>query len=327
MAPPLSGFFYLNTNMRAIHTIPDDTSLLKKVFDLQAHVGHTPLYKITKLFSKSNVSIYAKQEWKQLGGSVKARAAYNIIRNAIENGQLSRNKILLDATSGNTGIAYATIAQQLNLKVALCLPENASEERKQILRMLGADIIYTSKFEGTDGAQEVARSLSKNFPFKYFYASQYTNENNWKAHYNTTAIEIFEELPAITHFVAGLGTTGTFVGTGRRLRTLNPNIKLISLQPDLPMHGLEGWKHLETAAVPAIYDPSLADETIQIDTNEAYEILKKTVAAEGMLISPSSAANLAGAIKVAQKIDRGNIVTILPDNADKYKDVIKQLLK
>ncbi|MEO8771292.1 MAG: cysteine synthase family protein [Ferruginibacter sp.] len=311
--------------MPDIKIIPADNNLLKRTQALQQQVGNTPLFKITKLFTKNNISIYAKQEWMQLGGSVKTRPAYNIIRNAIEAGEYNSNKILLDATSGNTGIAYATIARELGLRVALCLPENASQERKNILQALGADIIYTSKFEGTDGAQEVARSLAEKYPQRYFYASQYTNTNNWKAHYFTTAMEIYKELPGITHFVAGLGTTGTFVGTGKRLRSLVPAIKLISLQPDFPMHGLEGWKHLETAIVPAIYDSGVADEMIQVGTEESYDIIKRMAETEGLMISPSSAANLAGAIRVAHKIDKGIIVTILPDNADKYKEVIKQL--
>ncbi|MFT3908230.1 MAG: cysteine synthase family protein [Ferruginibacter sp.] len=312
--------------MQSIKTIPADTTLIRRVLELQHHIGNTPLYKIEKLFSKDNVAIYAKQEWMQLGGSVKTRPAFNIIRNAIENGELNYNKILLDATSGNTGIAYATIAKKLGLKVSLCLPENASQERKNILESLGADIIFTSKFEGTDGAQEVARALAEKYPDRYFYASQYTNANNWKAHYFTTAMEIYNVLPNITHFVAGLGTTGTFVGTSKRLKSLSPSIKLISLQPDYPMHGLEGWKHLETAVVPAIYDPTLADETVEVGTEESYDIIRRTAHSEGLLLSPSSAANLAGAIRVAKKIESGIIVTILPDNADKYHEIVSQLI-
>ena len=309
--------------MNDVETIQIDTILLRKVQALKQVVGNTPLHKITKLFTKDKISIYAKQEWKQLSGSVKIRAAYNIIRSAIENGELNSSRILLDATSGNTGIAYATIAKAVGIKVALCLPENASQSRKEILQSLGAEIIYTSKFEGTDGAQQVAWSLAEKYPDRYYYASQYTNENNWKAHYFTTAIEIYNELPGITHFVAGLGTTGTFIGTSRRLKELQPSIKVISLQPDLPMHGLEGWKHLETAIIPAIYDPLVADEMIEVGTEESYDVLKRTAISEGMLLSPSAAANLAGAIRVAKKIGEGIIVTILSDNADKYPDVIK----
>ncbi|MDQ3682415.1 MAG: cysteine synthase family protein [Bacteroidota bacterium] len=312
--------------MTTIEKTGVDRLLMQKVTALEQQVGNTPLYQINKLYSKPNVSIFAKQEWKQIGGSVKARAAYNIIRVAIENGQLFANNILLDATSGNTGIAYASIAKELGVKVALCVPENASAERKQILQSLGAKVIYTSKFEGTDGAQEVARSLAEQHPEKYFYADQYKNNNNWKAHYYTTALEIYNDQPGLTHFVAGLGTTGTFTGTGRRLKELNPHVQLISLQPDLAMHGLEGWKHMETAVVPAIYDASLADKNLEVGTDEAYKIVKQAYEKEGLLLSPSSAANLAGAIKVADTLDRGIIVTILPDNADKYSEIIKQII-
>jgi len=261
-----------------------------------------------------------------LSGSVKCRPAFNIIRKAIENGELSQDSALLDATSGNTGIAYAAIGAKLGIKVVLCLPENASKERKEILQSLGAEIILTSRFEGTDGAQEVAKELVEKNPGKYFYADQYKNDNNWKAHYLTTAPEIFNALPGITHFVAGLGTTGTFTGTGRKLRELKPSINLISLQPDSALHGLEGWKHLETAVVPAIYDSSVADENFEVTTEEAYEMLKAIAKYEGIILSPSSAANIAGAIRVAEKLDEGTVVTMLPDNADKYSEVIKKIL-
>jgi len=213
-----------------------DSSLLSSVRSLEKKIGNTPLLPITRLFNKKTVKLYAKQEWMQLSGSVKVRAAYNIIRKAIENGQLTRERTLLDATSGNTGIGYAHIASQLGIPVALCLPENASKERKDILESLGVRLILTSRFEGTDGAQQVAKELAASDPLGYYYADQYKNPNNWKAHYHSTALEIFGELPGITHFIAGLGTTGTFVGTSRRLRELNPAIRLISLQPDAALH-------------------------------------------------------------------------------------------
>lgn len=306
---------------------PVDEQLLDSVRLLSNQIGNTPLYRITKLFNKPNVTIYAKQEWQQLSGSVKARAGYNIFRTAIERGQLTRNRILLDATSGNTGIAYAAVGDKLQVPVSLCLPENASKERKEILQALGANIIYTSKYEGTDGAQAVARELAEAHPDKYFYADQYKNDNNWKAHYHGTALEIVHELPAITHFVAGLGTSGTFVGTGRRLRELTPSVQLISLQPDNPLHGMEGWKHMETAVVPTIYDTTVADENLEVSTEEAYEVLQAAYKHEGLLLSPSAAANLAGAIRVAQRIDAGNVVTVFPDNADKYSEVINKLIQ
>ncbi|MGB8190782.1 MAG: cysteine synthase family protein [Chitinophagaceae bacterium] len=302
------------------------STLTERVRALGSKVGRTPLHRIAKLNVRPGVSIYAKKEWEQLSGSVKARAAYNIFRQAIEQGQLDEDKILLDATSGNTGIAYATIGKLLGLRVTLCLPENASKERKEILRSLGADIIFTSKFEGTDGAQILAKQLAAEEPGKYFYADQYKNDNNWKAHYFTTGPEIIEALPSITHFVTGLGTSGTFTGTGRRLKSWKPSIELISLQPDAALHGLEGWKHMETAIVPKIYDPSVADRELTITTEETYETLKAAYQYEGLLLSPSAAANLAGALRVAQQIDKGVIVTVFPDNADKYSEVIKKLI-
>ena len=300
--------------------------LIHKAKRLSLQVGNTPMVRIKHLVSKKNVQLWAKQEWLQLSGSVKCRAAYRIFLDAIEKGELTEHKTLLDATSGNTGIAYAAIGSALGIKVALCLPENASKERKQILTSFGAEIIYTSKYEGTDGAQEVAKSLAHQNPGKYFYADQYKNDNNWKAHYYTTAVEIFNDVPHLTHVVTGLGTTGTFVGTGRRLKELNPEIQLISFQPDSAMHGLEGWKHLETAIVPGIYDPSIADRNIEVSTEESYEVIRAAAKHEGLLLSPSSAANIAGALKIINEIDEGVVVTVLPDNADKYSEVIKKIL-
>jgi cysteine synthase B len=312
--------------MSAMPTITIDHQLIRQLQLMGTHIGHTPLHRITRLFNKPGVTIYAKKEWTQLSGSVKARAAYAIIKAAIESGALTRQRALLDATSGNTGIAYATIGKQVGIPVTLCIPENASPERKEILRSLGAEIIFTSRFEGTDGAQLTAGSLAMEQPDKYFYADQYKNDNNWKAHYYSTALEIFDELPGITNFVAALGTTGTFIGTGRRLKELNPAIRLTSLQPDNPLHGLEGWKHLETAMVPGIYDSTLADDNLEVGTEDAWEMIRAAYHYEHLLLSPSSAANLVGALKVAGKLDRGTVVTILPDNADKYKDIIKKLL-
>lgn len=307
-------------------TTTNDEQLLRNLQLLGSQIGHTPLHRITRLFNKPGVTIYAKKEWAQLSGSVKARAGYAIFKAAIESGELTTQKALLDATSGNTGIAYASIGNRLGIPVTLCLPENASPERKDILQSLGAAIISTSRFEGTDGAQQVAKALADEHPQKYFYADQYKNDNNWKAHYNSTSLEIVEALSGITHFVAGLGTTGTFIGTTRRLKALNPGIHCTSLQPDNPLHGLEGWKHLETAIVPGIYDNTLADDNLEVGTEEAWEMIKAAYHYEHLLLSPSSAANLVGAIQVAEKLHRGIVVTILPDNADKYKDIIKKLL-
>jgi cysteine synthase B len=302
-----------------------DHNLLLKVRDLSKQVGNTPSHLIQKLFDHKRVRIYAKKEWLQISGSVKARAAYSIIRHAVENGSLHGGKILLDATSGNTGIAYASIGKALGIPVTLCLPENASQERKIILQKLGAKIIYTSRFEGTDGAQEVAQDIAASDPGKYYYADQYKNPFNWKAHYNGTALEIYASHPGATHFVAGLGTTGTFVGTGRRLKAIHPKTQLIGLQPDSAMHGLEGWKHLETARVPEIFDKNLADGILEISSEEAYAMIRDAYKHEGLLLSPSAAANLVGAIRVAKTLSEGTVVTVLPDNADKYQDVIKRL--
>ncbi len=306
--------------------IKTNRALLDRLKKPGSQTGNTPLISLNKIFRKKNTRVYAKQEWKQLSGSVKCRAAYYIIKNAIENNELGDDTILLDATSGNTGIAYAHIGQMIGIRVTLCLPENASKERIEILQSLSAEIIFTSRFEGTDGAQQVARELAAKHPGKYFYADQYKNENNWKAHYYGTAVEIINKVPGITHFVAGLGTTGTFIGTGRRLKEFDPGIKLISLQPDSALHALEGWKHLETAAVPGIYDSALADKKIEVSTEEAYEWLAAIWKYEGFLVSPSSAANVAGAVRVAEQLEAGTVVTILPDNADKYGEVIKKIL-
>src|SRR5579872_5553518 len=305
---------------------PADPILLSRVTALGKEIGHTPLYHFKGLSGKSGVEIYAKQEWLQLSGSVKARAAYHIIRKAVEDGALNQHKSLLDATSGNTGIAYAHLAKRLHIPVVLCLPENASQERKDILRSLGVDVILTSRLEGTDGAQQIARGLAAENPDRYFYADQYRNDNNWLAHYHGTAPEIFAALPDITHFIAGLGTTGTFVGTGRRLRELKPDIRLISLQPDAALHGLEGWKHLETALVPEIYDPTVADVNEEVSTEEAHALIREAYEKEGLLLSPSAAANLAGTIRIAKTLEEGVLVTVLPDNADKYSEIIQKIL-
>lgn len=284
-------------------------------------IGNTPLYPITNVYAKPHVQIYAKLEWQQLGGSVKARPAFNIIKQAIIEGKLHQGKHLLDATSGNTGIAYASIGAALGIPVTLCLPKNASEQRKKILSNLGVNIIYTSPFEGTDGAQIKAKELFKENPERYFYADQYANQHNWQAHVETTAPEIWLGTSGrITHFVAGLGTTGTFVGTTRGLKKFNPNIQNIALQPNNPMHGLEGWKHLETAIVPKIYDEKLADQFLEIDTLDAFDMVKKIAQTEGLLVSPSAAANLVGAIQVAEQIESGIIVTTFADDASKYQE-------
>lgn len=300
--------------------------LVKKVKRLGRFIGNTPLFPISNINPNKKVKIFAKLEWQQFGGSVKSRPAFRIVRDAIQRGDLFQGKHLLDASSGNTGIAYAHIGAALGIPVTLCLPENASEERKQILRSLGVDIQFTSRTGSTDEAQEIAQSLFESEPGTYYYADQYSNDSNWKAHYDTTGHEILRQTNAeVSHFITGLGTTGTFVGTGRRLKEFDSGIQLIGVQPDIPMHGLEGWKHLETARVPGIYDSSVADEMRTVSTDRALEVLKKAASEEGLLLSPSSAANLAAALEMAEELEEGVIVTVFPDDGSKYGEVIEQL--
>src|SRR5204862_2517572 len=229
-------------------------------------------------------------------------------------------RTILDATSGNTGIAYAMVGAARGYQVKLCVPGNASPERKLTLRALGAELILTNPLEGgTDGAIREARRLYAEDPDKYFYPDQYNNEANWRAHFDTTGPEIIEQTGGrLTHFVAGLGTSGTFVGTGRRLRKFNPAIKLISFQPEGPFHGLEGLKHMETAIVPAIYDPSLADEDLRVSTEAAHTMVRRLAREEGLLVGISSGAALAAALQVAGRLDEGVLVTVFPDGAEKY---------
>lgn len=295
------------------------SSLIQKLEQLEPFIGETPLFPIRNVFSKPNVEIYAKLEWMQLGGSVKSRAAYNIIKTAIEAGELDENRRFLDATSGNTGIAYAHICAALGIPLTICMPEDASQERKNILNAFGAELIFTPAELKTTGSQAVAKELSESNPDLYFWADQYSNEANWKAHYDMTAHEIIEQTEGrVTHFATGLGTTGTFVGTTRGLKELNKDIICIALEPDRPDHGLPGWKHLATAKIPPIYDPTLADGVITMNLEESQRLLIEVARKEGLLISPSSAGNLAGAIKLAETIDEGVIVTVFPDDASKY---------
>lgn len=313
--------------MNSVTAIKKSQADLKdKVEDLGHYIGNTPLYPIRGLHSNDRVKIYSKMEWQQFGSSVKARPAYRIIKDAVANEQLDKNRTLLDASSGNTGIAYAHIGAALGIPVTLCLPENASEERKQILKALGVDLRLTSRMGGTDEAQQMAQELYESDPDRFYYADQYGNESNWKAHYHTSGPEIWRETHGnITHFIAGLGTTGTFMGTGKKLREYDPGIRLISVQPELAMHGLEGWKHMETAQVPAIYNPGLADENRTISTDTAHKTLKQAAVKEGLLLSPSSAANLAAALRLANEIESGTIATVFPDDGSKYGEIIQQL--
>jgi S-sulfo-L-cysteine synthase (O-acetyl-L-serine-dependent) len=283
-------------------------------------IGRTPLVRLHQFERDTpNVELYAKAEWQNPGGSVKDRAAARMIIEGEKSGRLDKTKIVLDATSGNTGIAYAMVGAARGYQVTLCLPENASPERKLILRALGAELVLTSPLEGSDGAIREARRLYAADPERYFYPDQYSNDANWQAHYDTTAPEIIEQTSGrLTHFVAGLGTSGTFMGVGRRLRKFNAAIKLVSFQPDSPFHGLEGLKHMASALVPAIYDPSLADEDLRVDTEAAYRMVRRLAREEGMLAGISSGAAMCAALQVARTIDRGVIVTIFPDGAEKY---------
>jgi cysteine synthase B len=283
-------------------------------------IGRTPLVRLRQFERETpGVELYAKAEWQNPGGSVKDRAAARMILEGEATGLLTSNRTILDATSGNTGIAYAMVGAARGYKVALCLPENASPERKLILRALGAELRLTSPLEGTDGAIREARRLYASDPDRYFYPDQYNNDANWKAHYDTTAPELIEQTSGkLTHFVAGLGTSGTFVGTGRRLRKFNPAIKLISFQPDAAVHGLEGLKHMASAIVPGIYDPTLADEDLRIATERAYRMVRRLAREEGLLAGISSGAAVAAMLDVAKGLDRGIIVTVFPDGAEKY---------
>lgn len=283
-------------------------------------IGHTPLVRLRQFEGEANgAELYAKAEWQNPGGSVKDRAAARMIADGEASGALRPGKIILDATSGNTGIAYAMVGAARGYKVALCLPENASPERKAILRAFGAELILTNPLEGTDGAIREVRRLYASDPERYFYPDQYSNASNWQAHYDTTGPEIVEQTGGrITHFVAGLGTSGTFVGTTRFLRDFNPAIRAISVQPDSPFHGLEGLKHMETAIVPGIYDPTLADEDRTVSTERAHRFVRRLAREEGLLVGISSGAALAASLDVAREIEGGVIVTVFPDGAEKY---------
>ena len=283
-------------------------------------IGRTPLVRLEEFERETpGVELYAKAEWQNPGGSVKDRAAARMILDGEASGRLTHGKTILDATSGNTGIAYAMVGAARGYSVKLCVPENASPERKLILRALGAELVLTNPLESTDGAIREARRLYAEDPERYFYPDQYSNDANWKAHYDTTAPEIIEQTSGrLTHFVAGLGTSGTFVGTGRRLRKHSPAIKLISFQPNSPFHGLEGLKHMESAIVPAIYDPTLADQDLRIDTERAYRMVRRLAREMGLLAGISSGAAVAAMLDVATKLTSGVVVTIFPDGAEKY---------
>jgi cysteine synthase B len=283
-------------------------------------VGNTPLLELPAIAAETpGVRILGKAEWYNPGGSVKDRPAMWMIRDGERSGALTPQKTILDATSGNTGIAYAWIGAALGYKVRLCMPKNASEERKKILRAYGVDFVLTDPGEGSDGAIREARRLYAEDPERYFYPDQYSNPANPRAHYESTAPEIWEQTEGeVTHFVAGLGTSGTFVGTSTRLKDLNPEIRVVSFEPDGAFHGLEGMKHMGSAIVPPIYDPTIADENRATATEDAYAMVKRVAREEGILIGISAGAAVATALDVARGIERGTVVTILCDGADKY---------
>ena len=300
-----------------------DSSLLEAVTvrgSVVDSIGNTPLVRLGRLGADvPGVELYGKAEWLNPGGSVKDRAALAMILEGERSGRLTRDRTILDATSGNTGIAYAMIGAARGYRVRLCLPANANDERKRILSIYGADLVLTDPAEGTDGAIRVARDLFAAEPDRYFYPDQYNNPENWRAHYSTTGNEIWEQTAGrITHFVSALGTTGTFVGTGRRLRELSPAIRLVAVEPDGPFHGLEGMKHLETAIVPGIYDASLVDEREEVATEEAYDVTRRLACEEGVLAGISSGAAVAAALRVARRIREGVVVTVLCDGGLRY---------
>ncbi len=303
---------------------PKAEALVRPPANLLDLVGNTPLLRLARVGRElPGIEILAKAEWFNPGGSVKDRAASNIIREAERAGKLGPGKMLLDSTSGNTGIAYAMIGAARGFGVTLCMPANASLERKRILNAYGAHIVFTDPGEGSDGAIRKAQEMLAAEPGKYFYADQYSNDANWRAHYQGTGPEIWEQTNGrITHFVATLGTSGTFVGSSRRLKELNPGVQCISLQPDSAFHGLEGLKHMATAIVPKIYDPDLADRDLVVSTEESYAMVRRLAREEGLLVGISCGAAMVGTLQVAKELaekgQRAVLVTVFPDAGDKY---------
>ena len=287
-------------------------------------IGQTPLLRLRQ-FERDlgGVELYAKAEWLNPGGSVKDRPAARIVAEGESSGQLTHDRVLLDATSGNTGIAFAMVGAARGYRVKLCVPRNVTPERIRILRSYGAELVSTDPLEGSDGAIREARRLYSESPDKYFYADQYSNEANWQAHFDTTGPEIIDQTSGrVTHFVAGLGTSGTFIGTGRRLRQFarekGQHITLASVQPSSPLHGLEGLKHMESAIVPRIYDPSLADEDLRVDTEDAYQVVRRLATEEGILVGLSSGAALHATMQLAAALREGVFVTVFCDSGERY---------
>jgi cysteine synthase B len=304
------------------HTAPWKRFEKEKALSLLSFVGNTPLVEIRQLAKNfKKIQIFAKAEWLNPGGSVKDRAALRIIEDGEKAGELTKDKIILDSTSGNTGIAYAMIGAIKGYKVELVVPENISEERKKALEAYGVKLIFTDPLLGSDGALIEAKRIYRANPQKYFFADQYNNPSNWKAHYETTGLEIIHQTEGrLTHFVAGVGTGGTLMGTGRRLKEYNPEIKLYGVQPDNGFHGIEGLKHIETAIKPGIYDESILNGTIFVKTEDAYEMARRLAREEGLWVGPSSGAALWASLKLAESIEKGLIVTIFPDGGSRYPE-------
>jgi cysteine synthase B len=288
---------------------------------LDMHVGNTPLLPLQRITQHlaPGVQVLAKAEWFNPGGSVKDRPALNILRTAIAEGMLTEGKHLLDSTSGNMGIAYATFGAVLGIPVTLALPANASPERITILRVLGAELVLTDPLDGSDGAIQTARRMAAENPEKYYYANQYDNPANWRAHYTSTGPEILQQTCSqVTHFVAGLGTSGTMTGAGLALREYNPDIRLIAVQPDSPFHGLEGLKHMATTIKPAIYDPAFVDEKVEVRSEDAHAMTRRLAREEGLFVGISSGAAAVAALRIAETLDEGVVVTVFPDAGYKY---------
>ncbi len=304
----------------ALPPLAPEPALLKRLEEVATAIGNTPLYEIRRVFSKPKVRVFAKLEWMQLGASVKSRAAYNIISGAILRGEYHANNTLLDATSGNTGIAYASIAAALGLKVKICLPETASQERKDIMRQLGAELVLTPGELGVDGSQNRVKRFCESEPQRYFLADQYANPDNWGAHYRTTAPELWRQThQEITHFVSAIGTSGTQMGIGKWMREHAPHVEMVALQPASSEHSFEGWKHLATTGrIPPIYDATLPSRFVCVSNAEADAMVASLARCEGLMVSPSAAGNLVGAIKVAEQLDEGVVVTTFADDFSKY---------
>ncbi|MEB2309234.1 MAG: cysteine synthase family protein [Candidatus Brocadiaceae bacterium] len=306
------------TEKKAVGYLPKKipiTSILDKI-------GNTPLLKINSVeqgLKNKDVGIYVKAEWLNPGGSVKDRPALRIIEEAEKTGKLTSDKIIIDSTSGNTGIAYALIGAKKGYQVTLVMPLNVSEERKRIVHAFGANMVFTDPLLGSDGAMSEAKRIVTENPLKYFYADQYNNDDNWKAHFETTAVEIWDQTAGgVTHFVACLGTSGTLMGTGRRLKKYNPDIQIIAVEPATPIHGLEGMKHMTTSVVPGIFDKHFPDRKIAVETEDAYESVKRLAAEEGFFVGYSSGAAFVASLKVANEIETGTVVVVFPDRGDRY---------